>query len=138
VVRLHGPWFLTGRLGDPANELPEYRRRAHFECLGIQHAHFVTATSTEILQMVRKHYGLELARSRIIPNPIDAAPEAKTWFAENRSRDDFLFVGRFDVVKGGDLALRAFAELAAADPNVKLTFAGPDRGIRDASGRTLN
>jgi glycosyltransferase involved in cell wall biosynthesis len=138
VVRLHGPWFLTGRFNDPASQLPEYRRRAEFEGAGIGSAHYVTANCAETLDSVRSHYGLALRNSRIIPTPINAGEEAQTWAAVNRSSDSFLFVGRFDTLKGGDLVLRAFARLAERNPRLKLTFAGPDRGIKAADGKVLN
>lgn len=138
TVRLHGPWFLTGRFNDPGSERPEFRRRAEFEGRGIRSAHYVTANCMETLQSVRSHYGAALTNSRIIPTPINAAAEEDTWAAQNRSNDSLLFVGRFDRLKGGDLVLRAFARLAAGDPALRLTFVGPDRGLREDDGRVLH
>ena len=47
---------------------------------------------------------------------------------------DTLFVGRFDRHKGGDIALDAFEHLARTHPSARLTFAGPDPGIRRQNG----
>jgi len=48
-----------------------------------------------------------------------------------------LFVGRFDRHKGGDTVLDAFSRLHAVRPGARLTFAGPDRGVRRQDGTIL-
>jgi glycosyltransferase involved in cell wall biosynthesis len=134
VVRLHGPWFLNGRFNDPNDDTPLNRRRPAREGEAINTAQFVTAPSAEVLQAVRARYGCKLTRSRVIPNPLDAAAEADIWRLERCDRDNLLYVGRFDRRKGGDLVLFAFRELAASYPNLKLTFVGPDVGIKGENG----
>jgi len=131
VVRLHGPWFVNGRLGDSEYGSVLNRRREEREGLGIRNAHIVTSPSVEILRAVKDQYGVDLNRSRVIPNPIQTAFEEDTWSISNCCDDNLLFVGRFDKRKGGDLVLRAFAGLAARYPRLKLTFVGPDRGINE-------
>jgi glycosyltransferase involved in cell wall biosynthesis len=133
VVRLHGPWFLNGRYSEPGTL---NRRRISRERKGIQRADFVTAPSGEVLRAVKNHYNLDLAASRVIPNPVAAAIETKTWDLQTCFRDALLFVGRFDKRKGGDLVLRAFAELATRYPRLKLIFVGPDSGIKEYNGET--
>jgi glycosyltransferase involved in cell wall biosynthesis len=130
VVRLHGPWFLSGRFNDPNDDMPLNRRRPAREGKAIQNAQSVTAPSAEVLQAVRAHYGFELTQSQVIPNPLDAAAEADIWSIERCDSDNLLFVGRFDRLKGGDLVLFAFRELAESYPKLKLTFVGPDIGIK--------
>jgi glycosyltransferase involved in cell wall biosynthesis len=132
VVRLHGPWFLTGRFNDPSDDIPLNRNRPAREGKAIRKAQFVTAPSAAVLQAVRAHYGSQLTQSRVIPNPLDAAAEADIWSIERCDNDNLLFVGRFDRRKGGDLVLLAFRELAASYPKLKLTFVGPDIGIKGA------
>jgi glycosyltransferase involved in cell wall biosynthesis len=51
---------------------------------------------------------------------------------------EILFVGRFDLHKGGDTILEAFACLAETHPHARLTFAGPDRGVPQPDGTTTN
>lgn len=140
VVRLHGPWFLTGRFNDQGDTNPLFVGREKREGLGIQQAHFVTANCLETLQSARKHYGLTLHNSQVIPTPIEPATEGDKWHSTNCERDSLLFVGRFDLLKGGDLVLRAFAELAASNPRLRLTFVGPDKGVKDEGngGRLLS
>jgi glycosyltransferase involved in cell wall biosynthesis len=106
------------------------RRRSAREGRGIQNAHFITAPSAEVLEAVRSHYGAALTQSRVVPNPLDAAPEADIWGIERCDNDSLLYVGRFDRRKGGDLILFAFRKLAASYPKLRLTFVGPDVGIK--------
>ncbi len=40
-----------------------------------------------------------------------------------------MFVGRFDRHKGADILLEAFATIVRKMPEMKLVFAGPDRGL---------
>jgi glycosyltransferase involved in cell wall biosynthesis len=137
VVRLHGPWFMTGSFNDPGDKSAHNRRRAELEGGGIMAAHMVTANCMDTLRRVREHYGVELQNSRIIPTPLDAAEPAMTWDVDACTKDTILFVGRFDRLKGGDLVLRVFERLATDNPRLRLTFVGPDPGIVEADGTTL-
>jgi glycosyltransferase involved in cell wall biosynthesis len=130
VVRLHGPWFLNGRFNDPHDVASSKRYREEWEGRALQHAHFVTAPSAQVLRTVKSHYRLDLTESRVIPNPVDTASRTELWNIETCCKNSLLFVGRFDSRKGGDLVLSTFAELAATYPALTLTFVGPDRGIK--------
>ena len=133
VVRLHGPWFLNGRFTSSSG--PSSTRRQEREGRALQCAAFVTSPSEKVLQAVKNHYGFSLLASSVIPNPLAAAALADTWTIEACNTDRLLFVGRFDALKGGDLVLRVFAELASAYPKLRLVFVGPDRGIKGGNGR---
>jgi len=135
VVRLHGPWFLNGRLNDFGETIPLTSRREVREGKGIEHAHFVSVPSENVLRAVKNHYRLKLTASRVISNPINAVVEAEAWNISTCNNDRLLFVGRFDRAKGGDVVLRAFAELAMSNPSLKLTFVGPDIGIKEVDGK---
>jgi glycosyltransferase involved in cell wall biosynthesis len=137
VVRLHGPWFLTSRFNDADDRTKLYRFRQEWEGRGIRHAHLVTSPSVAVLEAAKKHYRLDLAKSRVIPNPLDAASQEKIWSIETCDHDSILFVGRFDKLKGGDLVLRAFGKIAPAYPKLKLIFVGPDRGITGPNNELL-
>jgi glycosyltransferase involved in cell wall biosynthesis len=132
VVRLHGPCFLMGRFDQPHN-----RKKIKQEGRGIRYADYVTACSADTLNAVKSYYDLRLHKSRVIPNPINAAPEAEIWQANTCNKDNLLYVGRFDKVKGGDLVLLAFRQLATWFPRLTLTFIGRDRGIETAKGKKL-
>jgi len=136
VVRLHGPWALYGKFSDPGNKLTINLRRAVREGAAIENATLVSANCVDTLQGVRRHYGLRLENSCIIPTPNDAAIEAR-WSAKTTDPNKLLFVGRFDALKGGDYILKSFFKLAESNPELRLTFVGPDRGIESPSGKTV-
>ena len=133
VVRLHGPCFLIGTF-DQINNVTKINREGR----GIKYANYVTACCTETLNAVKNYYGLSLTKSRVIPNPVGTVPEEETWQGDAFNDDGLLYVGRFDKVKGGDLVLRAFGQLAPAFPRLKLTFIGPDRGLETVEGKKLS
>jgi glycosyltransferase involved in cell wall biosynthesis len=134
VVRLHGPWFLTGGF-DQANDSGS-RERIALEGRGICAATVVTAPSADVLQKVRTYYETSLDRARIIPNPI-SVDAGSSWQMGTCDSNRILFVGRFDRRKGGDIVLRAFAALAEHYPNLRLSFVGPDCGFFD-DGKLLS
>jgi len=137
VARLHGPWFLTGRYDDPTRDVAWNRGRQKREGRALRHAHFVTAPSAKVLQDTAQHYGLS-SNCKVIPNPLKAVGEADLWNPTACDKMSILFVGRFDAIKGGDVMLRSFAELAAAYPTLTLTFVGADVGITDADGKRIS
>lgn len=132
VVRLHGPHFLhapvTGHAVNPAVSLAERR------C--ISEAVAVTSPARDVLERVRREYGLRLADAAVIPNPVPLVPPERRWTLEGCDRKTILFVGRFDRHKGGDLVIDAFREVAAARPEAELLFVGPDRGLVGDGGRS--
>jgi glycosyltransferase involved in cell wall biosynthesis len=133
VVRLHGPAFLMGRFDHPNEKF-----KIQNEGRAIGDANVVTSCSRDTLDAVRQYYSRTLPSSHIVPNPIEAAPEQAIWRKESCDKNRLLFVGRFDKVKGGDVVLRSFANLATDFPNLRLTFVGPDRGILTDSGERLS
>ncbi len=133
-LRLHGPFILTGYFNDAMSILPFNQQRGEQEGRAIKAAHYVTANCNDTLSAVKKHYNLPLANSTIIPTPIISAPEDEIWHVDRCDRNKILFVGRFDSIKGGDLVLRTFAKLAETNPDLTLTFIGPDQGLKSENG----
>lgn len=131
VVRLHGPWFMNGRFDPARNYSTSDFEREKREGLAIKNANYVTAPSHDVLRSVHSHYHHDLTSSDVIPNPIMSISENERWNLEDCDHDSFLFVGRFDEIKGGDLVIRAFDELCRHYSNLRLTFVGPDIGVRD-------
>jgi len=76
-----------------------------------------------------------LPEAEVIPNPIDTVPAPERWSLSRCERNLILFVGRFDRVKGGDLAIDAFARVVREVPAARLLFVGPDRGLVDGAGK---
>jgi glycosyltransferase involved in cell wall biosynthesis len=137
VVRLHGPWLLTGRFNVPSERNAINLGRKQREREGIESAVLVTANCNETLAAVKSCYRLDLNKSRVLPNPIDAVDEAEIWDAQSCDKNSLLFVGRFDSLKGADLVLKAFYSLSQSNPKLRLTFVGPDIGIKAANGEIL-
>ncbi|MEX0644220.1 MAG: glycosyltransferase family 4 protein [Parvularculaceae bacterium] len=126
VTRLHGPYFLTGAAGrqEPFSAYEEERVRREGEA--IRSAFAITAPSKFVLDAVRNRLGCSLENAAVIPNAARLLDPARGWRLDRADREEILFVGRFDRIKGADIVLSAFARLAAARPALKLTFAGPN------------
>src|SRR5207237_865936 len=112
VVRLHGPWFLNKTFEDRARELRELT--------AIESATFVTSPSRSVLDSVIKRCSPIGQRSAVVYNSIDPPPNQ--WGLETCDKNSLLFVGRFDAIKGGDLVIQAFGNLARNNKTLKLTF----------------
>ena len=77
----------------------------------------------------------------VIPNGIDPAEyrldDAQVAVAQFRQMSGvgesrfLLFLGRLNPIKGPDLLLEAFSQLASKVPDIHLVFAGPDDGMRE-------
>ncbi len=135
VLRLHGPWFINGVvLGLPEDEV--FHRRVDDEGRAIAAVAGLTVPTRNLLDRVRRHYGLALDNAAVIPNPIRQIEPAQRWSLNHADAKRILFIGRIDRLKGADLVIRAFANLAAADPQFTLVLVGPDRGLTDDDGRT--
>lgn len=128
VVRLHGPWFIAGTTINLEQNI-EYRCRVESEGLAIKNARGLTSPSLYALNRVREFYNLELPEAKVIPNPVPVVPENLRWQGLAEKSNSILFVGRFDLTKGGDLMLDAFRIIASKNRDVQLTFVGPDWSV---------
>jgi glycosyltransferase involved in cell wall biosynthesis len=134
VVKLNGPHFANGA----AMGLPEdaaFRERVRNEGIGIAEADAVSAPSHEVLEQTRAYYGLPLPGAVVIPYPTPAVPAERRWSLAECDPSRLLFVGRFDRHKGGDVVIDAFRRVAQKLPQVRLWFAGPDKGLTDEQGQ---
>ena len=125
VTRLHGPYFLTGGAASGGTFSRFDQERIRREGAAIGSAELITAPSRFVLGAVREKYRRALEEAVIIPNPAETVEAGLRWRLEGADPDEILFVGRFDRIKGADILLAAFAELAADYPRLRLTFAGP-------------
>jgi glycosyltransferase involved in cell wall biosynthesis len=128
IVRLHGPWFLNGPQQGKADDA-EFRAKVRAERRAIAAADSITSPSLDVLERTRAYYGLALEGALVIPPPTAMVPEAHRWRPDGGDPNLVLFVGRFDLHKGGDLIIKAFAEVARRRPGARLRFVGPDRGV---------
>lgn len=128
ITRLHGPWFIHGPLMKKEND-NGYKYRVKAEGLAIGTSHGVSAPSLDVLNKVREFYDLELPDAEVIPNPVPVMPDGYNWRGIKINSNTILFIGRFDLHKGGDLVIDAFRIIAQKNRDIKLIFVGPDRGI---------
>ena len=128
VTRLHGPWFINGPIMQLA-ENDDFLPRVEFEGKAIQHSHAITSPSLAVLNAVRDYYDLPLTRARVIPNPVGEVEKSLQWKRDPSLKSTLLFVGRFDLIKGGDIAIKAFNLIAQENHDIQFLFVGPDRGI---------
>lgn len=128
VTRLHGPWFIHGPIMQ-MDQAPDYKFRVLFEGEGIKNSHGITSPSLDVLEKVRAYYGIALPHAQVIPNPVAEISIEKQWRYNPNNSPSILLVGRFDLHKGGDLALEAFRLIAINNKEVVLLFAGPDSGV---------
>jgi L-malate glycosyltransferase len=136
VVRLHGPWFMTGRFRNAVPTSADINREK-YEKRGIESADAVSAPSNYVLQSVKKQFGSSRIEGVVYSNPIEAVRPEQKWKLDDCDRNTLLFVGRFDELKGADLIIKAFAELAGLYPKLNLTFVGPNNGVRGPDGKSL-
>jgi glycosyltransferase involved in cell wall biosynthesis len=158
VVHLMGHWTLLNalvcsearRLGKPyvmcpAGALPIfgrsrwlkliYNRLAGLRCL--READACIAVAPNELDHFAA-YGVAAERVTLIPNGVDPAEFADvddTGFRHKFALPNapfVLFLGRLDPIKGPDLLLEAFGNIALSHADVHMVFAGPDGGMLEA------
>ena len=132
VERLHGPHVF----GREPRETPEEKAAGNLREIAERNSfakvEAVTSPSGEMLDELLQLYGLDLPLCETIPNPIELA--STRWDPKLADPDQILCVGRFDLRKGADVVVRAFAEASETRP-LRLVMAGPDTGIADESGK---
>jgi glycosyltransferase involved in cell wall biosynthesis len=132
VVKLHGPAFLS--LVKHELDTPFGREKLVREGRALQCATTITSPSTATLLQTLQRYQLRPAIQRLVENPVSMAADTPLWRLDACDRKQILFVGRFDARKGADILLKAFLSMLTLRPDLKLVFAGPDRGLATADG----
>lgn len=136
VVKLHGPAFLTMVKQDL--DTPFGRQRVQREGIALRRVSAIIAPSQSTLDQTIARYALKPRMRRHIVNPMTLDPTAPLWTLDSCDRNTILFVGRFDLAKGGDIVLQAFSRLLAAGRRCKLIFVGPDAGLVAADGNKVH
>lgn len=155
IIHLMGHWEITDALiyllaryykkpyvNCPAGSLKIYGRsrfikRVYNKIIGcriIRHANRLIAIAEDEFDQFRQ-YGAEGSRVLLIPNGID--PDDYTTVDDAAFRKTYhlgqspliLFVGRLTEIKGPDLLMNAFHEIADTFSDYHLVLAGPDQGM---------
>jgi glycosyltransferase involved in cell wall biosynthesis len=135
IVKLHGPAFLT-MLGD---ELVSSLGLARIEREGeaLSKMDSIVAPSELILRQTLERYGLKPRDARRIVNPVAMDERTPLWDRNGCDSSCVLFVGRFDLIKGGDIVLQAFASAVKQNEKLRMVFVGPDAGIVGPDGKKV-
>lgn len=136
VAKLHGPAFLT-TIGKEAESQFSIGRVFH-EGKALERVSAVMSPSRCTLDETVRRYGQPPGLLCHVPNPLLLAKGAAVWSLDHCARDTVVFVGRFDMIKGGDIMIRAFAQLLDRYPDKHLIFIGPDDGLFDDTGARRN
>lgn len=135
IVVLHGPFavqkLIEARPPNKVDQLRETREKRAFEA-----AAGLVAPSQNVLDAVERSAAIGRVPRIVLPNTFESSQDLVTICDETASR--ILFVGRFDNHKGGGVVLSAFAELAKINHDARLTFVGPDSGLRQPDGSILS
>lgn len=95
----------------------------------IRHANLLIAITRLEQQQIMQRFGLPRERVIVVPNGVEEpAPQADA-AVEFPEAPFLLFVGRLASVKGPDLLVKAFSDVALEYPNLTLVMAGPDFGM---------
>jgi glycosyltransferase involved in cell wall biosynthesis len=136
VVKLHGPAFLSLVGTELTSDLA--RSKIAEEGKALSKARIIVSPCLLTLADTIKRYSLRPEIALHVVNPIVSSADLPIWNLQGCDRETILFVGRFDVRKGGDIVLKAFSHLYAARPSAKLIFVGPDVGIPGEDGKLLH
>lgn len=132
VAKLHGPAFL--HLVEEELATSFGRERVRREGDALLRLPFLISPSRCHLRDTISRYRLQPAIAEHVVNPLGLDDQTPLWTLEGCERNTVVFVGRFDKVKGGDLAVLGFQQLLRARPQSRLVFVGPDYGLIQSDG----
>jgi glycosyltransferase involved in cell wall biosynthesis len=136
VPRLHGPAFLS--LVEDELDTAFGREKIEREGRALKLATVISSPCESTLRETIDRYRLAPRVERHIVNPLTMDKDAPVWSLQGCEPGTILFVGRFDLRKGADILLRAFALLLRERPDLKLIFVGPDRGVSGPDGERIS
>ncbi len=136
VVKLHGPAFTT-MLEDELVS-PTGLERIEREGRALSRFDSIVAPTEVILRRTLERYDLKPKDARRIVNPLVMDERTPVWSLNGCDKNCVLFVGRFDLIKGGDIVLNAFATAAGQNKDLRLIFVGPDDGLAGPDGKKVH
>ncbi len=128
VVRTHGPWFLVGH-HQMRTECNDLAKRIKLEGDGLINNMAITSPSLFALNKLREFYNVDLKHAEVIPNPIIPITVERKWDFFETDNPSVVFIGRFDSVKGGDIAIDSFRLIGLRNKEINFYFAGNNTGL---------
>jgi glycosyltransferase involved in cell wall biosynthesis len=118
VAHVHASEF------DRSGESPDGRIRG-VEQMGVDAADLVVCVSHYTAGILRKHYGVDDARLRVVHNAVTRKEQAERVRADKHIAEPIvLFLGRITFQKGPDYFLEAAKRVVAVEPTVKFVMVG--------------
>jgi glycosyltransferase involved in cell wall biosynthesis len=118
VVHLHASEY--DRSGENVNTAVR-----DIEQLGMEAADRVICVSHYLASLVRRRYGIDPAKVRVVHNAVTHDEQVSGWHADKPIDEPIvLFLGRVTFQKGPDYFLEAAARVLAVEPNVKFVVSG--------------
>ncbi len=118
VAHMHATEF------DRSGEHP-HPRVAAIEREGLQAARFVVPVSHYTAGILRRRYGVDPGKLRVVHNAVSHRQQQQDWHVERAIPEPVvLFLGRVTFQKGPDYFLEAAARVVAVEPRVKFVVAG--------------
>ena len=136
VVKLHGPAF-TSMVEDELVS-PLGRERIEREGQALSTIDSIVAPTELILRLTLDRYKLNPKNAQRIVNPVVMEERTPLWSRNGCDTNCVLFVGRFDLLKGADIILHAFASAVKQNGNLRMVFVGPDNGVVGPDGRKMH
>lgn len=127
LTKLHGPAFLN--LNSFELKTAWGIERVQREGRALEKAKSIISPCKYTLERTVEKYHLNPANTSVIVNPIEVNNQLPLWKLDGCDPNVILFIGRFDLHKGGDIILQAFLSLLQRRTNLKLVFVGQDRGL---------
>lgn len=128
VICLHGPWLIHKHLQSRGSEAEDLARE-DAEKSAFLAASGLLSPSRNVLAAIEDAYDVSDIPRQVIANSFQVPVQSL-----ERPDNAVLFIGRYDLHKGGDTVLKAFEKLAQTNPEARLTFVGPDRGLTHEGG----
>jgi glycosyltransferase involved in cell wall biosynthesis len=135
AVKLHGPAFLS--YVDVELQTAFAQKRIALEGRALSRALTILSPCKSTLSQTLERYELSPVLAKHIVNPVLVDENTPLWTVDACDHRTILFVGRFDLRKGGDIILKAFLLLLKERPELKLIFVGPDLGLTLPDGRQI-
>ncbi|MFH1549075.1 MAG: glycosyltransferase family 4 protein [Planctomycetota bacterium] len=122
ITRIHTPLYLIFK-HDRRKWTAQTRAMSELENEVIRNSPFLTSPSRFVAGRVSEDLGLDTARFRVLPNPVDCERFVPAKMTDNRT---ILCAGRLQWLKGTHTLVQAVPQILDGFPRARFVFAGRD------------